>query len=667
MSLQNFFAPQSLVVVGVSRTRGKLGHDLFENVVKGYRGRVYGINPHGGKVAGVRLMKGVDQLPATPDLALIMVPAAIVPTVVTELAERGVKNYVILSSGFREIGPKGQKLENSLTQIIKKYKIRLLGPNCLGFINADLGLNATFAPTQTFDPRADVALISQSGAMAVALLDMAREQGVSLRYMMSIGNRMDVDEIDIIRFISLDTKVKVIAVYSEALGRPDEFFRLCYQLRHRVSVVLLKGGSTTSGSAAALSHTGSLSQPDRLITAACRQSGVVRVSGVRQLFTSAESLRYGPRSLNTEAINIITNAGGPGIIAADTVEQQSLALARFTPAMLRNLGQKLSSAIQLTNPLDLLGDADLKRFTRSIEIMSQTKAVTVLIVTPQTMTPIKELTDWLLDKPKYRQNLVVVYLGGLHMMSSAERLRGAGYAVFTYPDEAIRHLAAVRLASGPLMLLPRVNKEEATPLVTLTPDKMEKLIARIGLPVLSGKFLRRSSELRSIKQFPVAMKIISSEIVHKAAGGGVKLQVPDLILAQQAWVTLQQLVAAESFDGIFVQPMARPGLELFIGARRDPSFGTIITFGLGGNQVEIINDLAAGFAPLTSKYIETALSGLRCYTAIRRLDQAAFIRSILAVADLMARKPVIMELDINPFILYAQGAVIVDLRLICKK
>jgi acetyltransferase len=668
MSLKRLFEPRSVAVVGASRTPGKLGHDLFVNVKQGYKGKIYAVNPHGGKILNQSVYRSMSEIRKQIDLAIIIVPAAVVCDSVEEAARVGVRNFVIISAGFAEQGEAGKKLQHNLDEIKQRYHLHYLGPNCLGFINTKARLNASFARMNV--QAGNVGLISQSGAMAVATLDLTSKYKLGISKMISIGNKGDLTEIESLQYLAEDRETKVIALYLEQVSRPAEFLQLAQRVVKQKPIIILKAGVTQSGQKAASSHTGSLAQSDDIISAAFHQVGIIRAHTIEELFSLTQAFSLMAKKADGTKTVVVSNAGGPAIITADALQTQKVELSKLSVQTKKALRQIVPAAASIANPIDLLGDADLQRFTSVLNCLLQAPEVdaVLLLVTPQTMTPVMPLARWLVKHAGKRSKKAVItcFLGHDSVRQAQEYLWDNELPSFDYPEQAVRYLAASFERLQTTGYQADISSFQ-TPIRYLDPFDSQNYLSRSGLHIIRGRLLHSKQQLATIRSYPIALKVVASGIVHKAASHGVAVDLYDRREAEQAWsrmmVAGQLKNKQKGWRGFLAQPMVRGGVEFFIGAKRDKEFGTVIIVGLGGSQLELIHDTAVRVGALTRQEAEYVLGSLRNQQLLTSAKRRILIQLLLKVQELMNADSTIQELDFNPILVTDTSYSILDVRI----
>jgi acetyl coenzyme A synthetase (ADP forming)-like protein len=684
--LEEFFKPTSIAIIGASREPGKVGHEILRNILEsGFKGKVFPINPKAEEIFGLKCYPSVLNVPREIDLGVIVVPATIVPMVVEEAGKKGIKALIIISAGFREAGGEGTKLEDEIVKICEKHRIRILGPNCLGVTDTYTPLNTSFAPNMP--PKGRIALVSQSGALGAAILDWILDQRIGFSKFVSLGNKADLDETDIISALADDEETSIILLYLEGVKRGNEFIKVAQEVTRKKPIVILKSGITAAGARAASSHTGTMAGSDSAFDTAFRKAGVIRVETAEELFDLAEVFSTQPIPDGPNAA-IITNAGGPGILAADACEKYGLKTAPMSSEIVEKLRGKLPPASAFFNPVDVLGDASAERYRFAAETVlgSGDVDVSLIILTPQAMTEPLSIAKAIIglkqafkDKP-----LVTSFMGGRAVVKAVEELEESGIPNYEFPERAIRSLSALvkycdYLKRSPVEVTPRfrVNYAKASSIfekvrserrVTLTGAEAAEVANSYGIPTPLTLLATTAEEaVLSANRigYPVVLKIESPRIHHKTDIGGVKLNVSS---EEDARRTFYELVGrAHIFYpkatvlGVNVQKMVSPGREMIIGINRDITFGPLIMFGLGGIYVNFLKDVAFGLAPLTERDAVEMIKQTKAYTLLRGVrgeavsDIDSIVDVLLRISQLVTDFSEINELDINPLIAYEEG------------
>ena len=698
-SLEHFFTPASVAVVGASTKPGKVGYRLLENLVEaGFRGPIYPVNPHAQEILGLRCYPTVLKIEGGVDLAVVVVPAAAVLEVVEQCGQKGIDSAIVISAGFKESGPEGVERERQLAALARRHGIRVVGPNCLGIIATPgraggSGLNASFAPG--FPNRGNIALMSQSGALATAIIDWSLQQHIGFSKFVSFGNGVDVGVVDLLRAWENDPDTSVIVAYVEGLPNGPEFMRVARQVSAKKPVIIVKSGSTQAGARAVSSHTGSLAGSEQAYTAAFLQSGVIRARSVEELFDFAVAFAYqGPPK--GRQVAVLTNAGGPGIMTTDALERAGLRLAGIDPGTVEKLRRSLPSASNFYNPIDVLGDADAERYNLAAEAVLEDENVQAMValLTPQAVTEPKETAEGLVklasatDKP-----VLASFMGGEAMAEASSILAANQVPNYAYPEraaEALRAMAGYReWLEEPPDEIPRVVADtdavEAVfaaarreGRVNLGETEAREVLRAYGFQVPESKLARTAEEAARLAEeigYPVVMKIASPDILHKSDIGGVRLGIQDAQQAQDAFELMllraRRFLPTADLRGVSVQETVRGGREVIIGSSRDPQFGPLVMFGLGGIYVEVLKDVSFRVAPFGERHARKMIEEIRSAALLwgargeRPADIDAIVHCLLTVSQLVSEHPDIVELDINPLKVRepGAGAVAVDARI----
>jgi acetyltransferase len=697
LKLKEFFEPESVAVVGASANPVKLGHAVLKNLVEGgyaQRGKIYPINPGGGEILGLATFPSVGDVPEKIDLAVIVIPYPHVPEALRLCGEKGIPAAIVISAGFREAGMEGLEREMELVQIAHQYKIRLIGPNCLGVIDTFTPLNASFAAGTP--PGGPMAFMSQSGALGTAVLDIALAGRLGLSKFASLGNKADVSETDLLQAWVDDEHTRVIMIYSEGLPNGQEFIRVARQITRQKPVVAIKSGVTQSGSRAVSSHTGSLAGSEQAYQAAFRQAGILRADSMEALFDMALAIGYQP-ALTGDRIAIITNAGGPGILATDALERAGLSMARFQNETIHELEMYLPDAASAANPVDVLGDARADRYQYALSTVAADPNVDGLLVvlTPQAMTEIEatahavgELTASTV-KP-----VLACFMGEARVKSGIEILNQHGVPNYPFPERAALAFQAMaeyrRIRGRALPEYVRYDVDRAAVekafsqvrsegRVTIGDFEARAIMEAYGLKIPRSEVARdpdHAVEIASNIGYPVVLKIASPDILHKTDVGGVKVGLENSEAVRDAFELMvyraQRYIPEARILGCLVQEMVPAGgIEVLVGMNRDPQFGPLVTFGLGGIYVETLKDVTFRVAPFSQQEAEEMLSEIRAHALLDGVrgkpaaDKQAIVDTLLRMGQLVIDFPEITELDINPMMVYqrGQGAIAIDMRL----
>ena len=697
LMLKEFFEPESVAVVGAYANPVKLGHAVLKNLVEGgyaQRGKIYPINPGGGEILGLASFPSVVDVPGKIDLAVIVIHYQHVPEALRLCGEKGIPAAIVISAGFREAGMEGLEREMELIQIAHQYKIRLIGPNYLGVIDTFTPLNASFAAGTP--PGGPMAFMSQSGALGTAVLDIALAGRLGLSKFASLGNKADVSEIDLLQAWVDDDHTRVIMIYSEGLPNGQEFIRVARQITYQKPVVAIKSGVTQSGSRAVSSHTGSLAGSEQAYQAAFRQAGILRADSMEALFDMALAIGYQP-ALTGDRIAIITNAGGPGILATDALERAGFSMARFQIETIHGLEMYLPDAASAANPVDVLGDARADRYQYALSTVAADPNVDGLLVvlTPQAMTDIEatahavgELTANT-DKP-----ILACFMGEARVQGGIEILNQHGVPNYPFPERAAHAFQAMaeyrRMRGRALPEYVRFDVDRAAVervfsqvrsegRVTIGDFEARAIMEAYGLKIPRSEVARdpdHAVEIASNIGYPVVLKIASPDILHKTDVGGVKVGLENSEAVRDAFELMvyraQRYIQEARILGCLVQEMVPAGgIEVLVGMNRDPQFGPLVTFGLGGIYVETLKDVTFRVAPFSQQEVEEMLSEIRAHALLDGVrgkpaaDKQAIVNALLRMGQLVVDFPEITELDINPLMVYqrGQGAIAIDMRL----
>ena len=701
MSLDCFFSPQSIAIIGASTNTSKLGYAVLDNLVNGdflRDGRkVYPINPKADEILGLPAFPVVSDIPDPIDLAVIVIPYPLVPEAMRTCGEKGIPAAIVISAGFREAGMDGLEREQELIEITNEYNIRLIGPNCLGVINTVIPMNASFSAG--LPPKGPMDFMSQSGALGTAILDWAQAGRLGLSKFVSLGNKADVSEIDLLRAWAKDPTSNVILSYMEGLPDGQEFISVAREVSKIKPIVALKSGVTQAGSRAVSSHTGSLAGSEQAYEAAFRQSGVLRAHNLQDLFDMARAFGY-LSPLQGDHIAIVTNAGGPGILATDALERAGLKLARFKPECIRALEQFLPDAASAANPIDVLGDARADRYRFALEQVIESPSVDgiLVILTPQAMTEIVETAEVIAEiSEKVDIPILASFMGEARVEAGIEYMAKHNVPNFAFPEraalvlQAMSHYREYRARPLPSFESFDVDQKAVRETIDRVLDEgrlsigdaeAKSILTAYGLqapPSEIAETAEKAVEIAADMGYPVVLKIASPDILHKTDVGGVKVGLQNPTDVRDAFDLItyrsQRYLPEARLWGCQVQKMVPSGLEILIGMNRDPQFGPLVTFGLGGIYVEALKDASFRIAPfsrdeaaqmLTEIRTKALLDGVRGEPPV---DKETLIDALLRIGQLVLDFPEIAELDINPFIVYEEGrgGVALDMRLILLK
>lgn len=700
MKLDSLFNPKSIAVIGASDTPGSVGYALFRNLIStDYEGIVYPVNHKRDSVQSIKAYRSVADLPEKIDLAIIATPAATVPDIVGGCGKAGVRFVMIISAGFKEAGREGESLYNQVEKTAKKHNIRIVGPNCLGFIRPSLKLNASFSNKMALP--GSIAFISQSGALCTAILDWSVKNNVGFSYFVSIGSMMDVSYHDLIDYFGDDPNTSSILIYMESLTEARKFMSAARAFSRSKPIIVLKVGRSEAGAKAAKSHTGSLAGNDSIYDAAFERSGIIRVDTAVSLFHTAKSLSMQPRPEHNR-MAVVTNAGGPGVIATDALIYSGGQVANISRETIKELDKVLPEAWSHGNPVDILGDADPKRYRKALEICINDDNVdaVLVILTPQAMTHPSDVAKELIKvKNEKRKTILATWMGGDDVMEGRRILEKGSIPVYRSPEDAVRCFSYIYRYSRNLKMLyetPATIPHAFEPDIeankkiikqameagrgALTEAEAKEVLKNYGIPVLDNGIAASAKEAGRIAAelgYPVAMKILSPDIIHKTDIGGVKLNINSKEEAEKAFKSIMESARQHDpqavIDGVFIEPMIKKQYELLIGCKKDALFGPAIVFGMGGVAVEVFKDTRVGLPPLNMSLARQMIERTKIYKLLKgyRNMPGVDIQSIQFLlykfAYLVADFPEIKELDINPFSIDEHGGIVLDAKVVLDK
>jgi len=687
VSLTDLFHPSSVAVIGASRRKGEVGREVLTNLIESFEGEIFPVNPKADRLEGLKCYDRVSHVSADVDLAVIAVPASIVPDVLNECSDSGIKDAIVVSGGFKEVGEEGAKLEEQLKLIARDNGMNVIGPNSLGVISTSSNLNATFAQRMALP--GNISFMSQSGAFCTAVLDWANEVGMGFNHFVSLGNKAVLDEVDLIEEWDRDEETEVILAYLEGIDRGSRFIERAKDVTTTTPIVVVKSGKTEEGASAAASHTGTLTGSDDAYDAAFDQSGVIRAHNIEELFDFGSILAHqGPPE--NRKVGILTNAGGPGVMATDALEGYGLKLARLQDETLDNLEGVLSSLASRQNPIDLTGKADEDDYREALNYMIEDENVgSVLAMSaPAAIFSYPELTQILADaREKTDKPIVGALMGGQLEPEAQENLKEAGVPNYFDPARAVRALSAL-VKYGDVQEMDRstpskfsVRKEEAE-------EKIEKLrksgsqvigleglevLDSYGIPTVPADIARSPEEAADIAEdigSLVVLKVDSPQIIHKSDAGGVRIGVEPADVAWEFRSMMENLTDTRpeaEITGIRVQEMV-DGEEVIVGLKRDPQFGPLVMFGLGGIYVEVLKDVSFRVAPFSAHQAREMVKSINGYPILEgvRGKEGVEIDSLVDIVQRVSKfavdHPKIGELDLNPVMASSDGARVADVR-----
>lgn len=695
--LDPLFRPQTVGVIGASATKGSVGHILMRNLTENeFNGVIYPVNPKRRAVHGISCYPNISSVPEPLDLAIIATPAASVPDLVRECIDAGAKSAIIISAGFSELGESGRALEQQIRELARG-KLRIIGPNCLGIIHPRTGLNASFAAAT---PAAGhIVLLSQSGAICTSVLDWALERNIGFNAFVSVGSMLDVNFGDLIDYFGEDPNTRSIILYMESMGDVRHFLSAARAVGRSKPIIVVKAGRHKAGARAAASHTGALAGADAVFDAAFRRVGILRVTTISELFNMAEILAAQPVPPGP-ALAIVTNAGGPGVMATDALMLQGGQLAELSPDSRKALDAALPPFWSHSNPIDILGDATPERYRQTTEVCARDPGIDGILVllTPQAMTDPTETARKLIPLARPgRKPILVSWLGGSDVREGRQILDLAGFPTFDSPESAVQaflHMVQYRCNQELLYETPEALSGEAVFDTTsvrailddarreertlLTEAEAKRVLAAYGIPVTPTAACGTVEEAVEAARrcgFPVVLKLLSKVITHKTDAGGVELDLRDESAVRSAFQVIQAKLVergqAEAFNGVTVQPMVHNcGFELIIGSSIDRQFGPVILFGAGGVFVEILQDRALALPPLNRALARRLMERTRIYHALKGVrgkkpvDLEALETLLVRFSQLVTDFIEIAEIDINPLSVSSQQIVALDARIL---
>lgn len=686
MSLERFFCPESVAIIGAAREEGKVGHTILEGVMNSkFKGRIYPINPKAEEIHGLKCLKSIFDAPEDIDLAIIVIPGKYVLVAINECAKKNVKAAIVISAGFKETGPIGAKLEKELLEKARRYNIRILGPNCLGMSNTTCPINASFSPEMPDD--GVIAFISQSGALGTAVLDWAKLGKIGISKFVSLGNKVDISETDIFEYLEDDNSCKVITAYIEGISEGQRFVDVSKKVTKKKPIVVVKAGNTSAGAKAVSSHTGSLAGSAKAYEAAFKQAGIIRARTIRNLLDYSTSLAYQPLPKGRNLV-IITNAGGPGIMATDVCEENNISMPALEKETIDKLKEFLPEAANFNNPVDVLGDALADRYKKALEIILKDKNVdaVIILLTPQAMTQAYETAVGIVEVMQNSSGKIPIlacFMGGEAVKEGIDYLIEHRIPNFDIPEGAV---SATRVMMNYYEWL--VKKEEKGK--TFEADKKavkeifdsireekrfelgenesRKVLEayKIRVPqAITAKDIAEAKAFTKKVGYPVVLKIDSPDILHKTDVGGIKVGIRNDLELETGFNDIISSVKDKkpeaNIRGISIQEMIMDKQETIIGINKDPQFGPMIMFGLGGIYVEILKDVSFRIAPIIESDAREMIEEIKTIKLLKGArgakpsDINSIVEILLKISQLVTDFPEIMEMDINPLFVKAEG------------
>lgn len=692
-NIHALFAPKTVAVIGASAAPGKVGHTVVANMLEaGYKGTLIPVNPKADEILGLPVTKRIEDLPEGLDMAVIVVPVAAVVPSMEALAKRKVRSAVIITAGFKEVGKEGYALEQRLIELCTEHEIAMVGPNCLGLISTHDNNNASFAAG--YPEKGSIAFFSQSGALCTAILDWALGENVGFSKFVSLGNKAVINEGNMLEYLRTDPNTSVILGYIENVEHGADFIEQAAKVTQEKPVIMIKSGTTTAGAKAASSHTGAIAGSDQAYTAAFRKTGVIRANDMATLFDLAQAFSTQPLP-EGPGLCIVTNSGGPGILAADATEKSRLNMARLSNSTIERMKEFLPPYASLYNPVDLIGDAPAERYRKTLEVViddPQVHSILVLL-TPTASAEIVETAEAIIEvSKKTKKPIFVNYMGGMRTRPGQKMLTDAGIPCSIYPEPLIKSIETMYnyylWRQTPAQEYPEVrrNRQKARLVINEARSKgatevvefqAQEVLRAYNLPTPNTGLARSSDEAVAAADkigYPVVLKIASPQISHKSDVGGVKVNLADAEAVRNAFFDItaraQRMRPEAYIAGCLVQEMAPKGCkEIIIGFKRDDQFGPLLMFGLGGIYVEILKDIAFRLAPLGRDDAKGIIREIKSYMLLKgvRGEQPVNFQAIedilITMSELALDFPEIVEAEFNPVLVNAEKAVVADVRI----
>ncbi len=698
-NLKKIFYPESVAVVGTNNVKGTVPYDILENILKAdLNGIVFPVSPREKHIASVKAYKYVIDIEDPVDLAIIVFPSSVAHMALEQCGQKGIKAVIIISAGFKEVGPAGLEKEKRLVEIAEKYDMSFIGPNCLGVINTDplSNLNASFA--RKMPEEGSIAFLSQSGALCTAVLDYAQAKHIGFSKFISFGNKADISEIDLLYYLRDDEKTKVILVYLEEVSDGPGLMKAARDVIEQSGkpILILKSGRTTEGASAAASHTGSLAGSDEICDAAFEQAGIIRTKHIEEMFNIAIAFAYQPAP-KTNKVAIITNAGGPGVLTTDAAIKEGLKMASFSEETTAILKKNLPATANIKNPVDVIGDARADRYDAAINAAFNDDDVSgiFVILTPQSMTDIEQIAEELVNVSKgHDKPIYASFMGEADVATGIDILQRNRIPHYFLPESMCKSFAAVqqfyehaKKDRVPFTPFSDIDKTAAGQILDkareegkkyLTEKDAVNVLEAYGLSVPKHGLAHSAEEAGNLADeigYPVVMKVMSEDIVHKFDVKGVVLNIHSREEAEKAYESIVRNVSQKmpeaKIDGIYVVEMIGEAEEVILGVKRDPSFGPVIMFGLGGIFVEIFKDVSFRVAPVTETEAQSMIEQIQSYAILSGArgknprDIAKLKETIMRLGQLALEQPAIRELDINPLMVLddGQGCYVTDAKI----
>ena len=699
MSLERIFNPRSVAVVGASQTKGKVGYEILTNMIgAGFGGKIFPVNHKAESIAGLKCYPDLESIGEVPELVVIVVPAKVVPEIMRQCAKIGVKAVIIITAGFKEVGEEGRELEKQVVQIAKQSDIRVVGPNCLGVISTSNKLNASFGGD--LPQKGTIGYLSQSGALLAAILDTANAHGIGFSKLISIGNKADVNELDVVAAFDIDPDTEVIAGYLENISDGNAFVNQVEKISQNKPILLIKSGGTSAGAKAASSHTGSLAGAETAYGVVFERAGIIRCNSIKQQFDYAQAFANQPLP-GGNRVAVITNAGGLGIMAADAIERQGLTFAEPSDETVKKLADVLPAAANLQNPIDVLGDALADRYEFALDVVLDDGNVDIVLIllTPQAMTESAATAEAIAKvcRKKPKKPVFACFLGAGKVEEGVRILQENKIPQYDSPESAVSAIKVttdyVRWRSRPkrVVKLFAVNRRKVENVIErhlrqgireVGETESKEVLEAYGFVTPKGSVATTAEQARNIAEqigYPVVMKIWSPDILHKSDVGGVKIGLESGQEVMDAFDLMMYRIPKKMPEanilGVLVQEMCTGGKEVILGMNRDVRFGPLMMFGMGGTMVEVLQDVSFYLAPLTAEEARQMLVNTRTYRMLKgvrgetAVDIDAIAEGLQRLSQLVTEFPQIQELDINPYMVGPEGTIpiAVDARMSVEK
>lgn len=689
------FNPSSVAVIGASSEEKKVGYAVLKNLIDGFVGKIYPVNPGREEILSLKCYPAVSAIPDKVDLAVIVIPAKAVAEALKDCAKAGVKGVVVITAGFKEVGGDGLLREKEIVEIVRNAGIKMVGPNCLGVMNTKNRMNASFAAD--LPPKGRIAFFSQSGALGVAIIDWAIENNFGFSKFVSFGNKADLNETDFLEYFAHDPDTDVILGYIEDVVDGKKFLEVANRVTKIKPVILIKSGATEAGARAASSHTGALAGSDRAFSEAFRKTGIIRASGIQELFDTAEMFISG-RTPKGKRLLIVTNAGGPGIIAADTADRLGIKLDPMTRNSIDAIAEKLPSTASLYNPVDIIGDATSERYKIVLDQAIKDIAVEgiCVILTPQAMTDVDNIADVVVSTAQNTDKPVLTsFIGGTRIKNALNKLKESRIPCFTDPSVAINAYSRLvnfvemknkAIAHESLVNIPYENIKKAEDIIIelqskgfseIGGEEAMEVLSLYGFSFPERALAKTPMEAIAIAErigYPVVMKISSPHILHKTDVGGIKLNLNNEKSVYNAFLEIttnvKRVMPDAYIEGVMIYEMVTGGKEVILGVSYDRTFGHMIMFGLGGIYVEVLKDVSFRIVPVSEEEafdMIGEIKGSRILDGVRGekpYDKKDIVSCIMKLSKLVQDIPIIKEVDINPYLVMNNGGIGLDARII---